>query len=245
MEIDGFKFTNLDVIAMIIFSACWVLYSVMTDLKRKSGTQGVLGVMNVHRLNWMKVMLRRENRMSDVSAVGNLMRSISFFASTTVLIIVGLVSVIGNSDLAFKIMESVPFAAHTDFIVWEFKLLLLCIIFVYAFFKYTWSLRQYNYVNIMIAGAPLHNQNLDIHDQYARKAATLAGNAAAHFASGLRAYYFAMAVMAWFIHPAAFIAISLLVMAVLYRREFYSRTLNSIMMDEFQIPTPKTAKEQL
>ena len=42
------------------------------------------------------------------------------------------------------------------------------------------------------------------------------------FNLGLRAYYFGMALLAWFIHPVAFAAASVWVVLVLYRREFSS-----------------------
>ena len=49
--------------------------------------------------------------------------------------------------------------------------------------------------------------------------------ASAHFDRGLRAYYFATALLAWFIHPMALVVASIWVVLVLYRREFHSRTL--------------------
>ena len=49
--------------------------------------------------------------------------------------------------------------------------------------------------------------------------------AAVHFNRGLRGFYFATALLAWFIHPVALIAASVWVVLVLYRREFHSRTL--------------------
>ena len=50
--------------------------------------------------------------------------------------------------------------------------------------------------------------------------------AARHANDGLRAYYFALAVLSWFLHPVAFMLATAWVTAVLYRREFLSRALN-------------------
>jgi len=49
-----------------------------------------------------------------------------------------------------------------------------------------------------------------------------------NFNYGLRAYNFSMAVIAWFVHPALFIVASAWVVAILYRREFMSRSLKAM-----------------
>jgi uncharacterized membrane protein len=46
---------------------------------------------------------------------------------------------------------------------------------------------------------------------------------------GLRSYYYSLALLMWFIHPYAFMAASAAVVAVLYRREFRSRTLKTLV----------------
>jgi uncharacterized membrane protein len=49
--------------------------------------------------------------------------------------------------------------------------------------------------------------------------------AAESFNDGVRAYYFAFAVIAWFVSPVAFAVGVALVVAVLYLREFRSQVL--------------------
>lgn len=218
-----------DFVSMVFFAISWFLYSVFSELEAKKKKVGVLAVMTEHRLNWMKAMLRRENRLADINAVGNLMRSIAFFASTSVLIVVGVVGVIGKQDALRQMAESVPFSKESTNFVWELKLVLLMVLFIYAFFKFTWSLRQYNYLNVVIAGAPLASTDKSVLDNYARWAAKVSSNAARHFGYGLRAYYYAMAVLAWFISPFIFILTTAWVVWILYRREFRSHTLENLM----------------
>jgi len=217
-----------DIIALFFFFVSWYSYSVISDIITRRDNNGVLSKMHVHRLNWMKLMVRRESRLADVNAVGNLMRSISFFASTTVLIIVGLVGLLGNQDKLNKVIDTIPFASETDALFWEIKIGVMAILFIFAFFKFTWSLRQYNYLNVMIIGAPIPSDGIENAEQFAVKAAELATNAARHFGYGLRAYYFALAVLSWFINPYIFIAATFWTVCVLYRREFRSRTLTHI-----------------
>lgn len=223
--------TAMDVVAFAYFLAVWVWYALYSEYRAKTGKDSILVVMNHHRQRWMRNMIMRENRLSDTNAVGNIARSISFFASTTVLIVVALLSAFSRPEAVKEVFEALPFAHNTSTLVWEIKLLLLALLFIYAFFKYTWSLRQYNYVNILIGAAPSAQERKDIHEAYARMTADLIGNAARHFGNGLRAYYFGMAVFGWFIHPIGFIVATTLVTLVVYRRDFKSRTLYTIKMD--------------
>jgi len=50
--------------------------------------------------------------------------------------------------------------------------------------------------------------------------------AAETFNDGLRSYYFSFAVMGWFFSPIAFVVTTLLIVAILYNREFQSDVLD-------------------
>ena len=102
-------------------------------------------------------------------------------------------------------------------------------IFVFAFFKFTWSLRQFNYLLVLIGAAPLFDR-IAAGDgaAAARRAARMSDLAVNHFNVGIRAYYFGLAALAWFIHPLLFMAASAWVVLVLWRREFRSNTLAAL-----------------
>jgi uncharacterized membrane protein len=215
----------IDLIAVVWFLLCWIGYSVAAD-KMSKHKGSLLVIINEYRLNWMRQMLKRDNRMVDSTLIGNLLRSIAFFASTTIFIVLGLFTMLKYRKEASDIITSVPFSSQITPVLWELKIFLLVIIFIYTFFKYTWSLRQYNYACVIVGAAPLLNtetpENLET---YAVHSAKLIGNAARHFNMGLRAYYFGLAAIAWFLNGWAFMATSALVVWVLYRREFRSQAL--------------------
>ena len=103
---------------------------------------------------------------------------------------------------------------------------MLILIFTYAFFKYTWALRQYNYASIMIlASPPITKLNKKAEDIASRNARILS-NAARHFSMGIRSYYFGITALTWFLNPNLFIATTTFIVLVMYRREFMSRALN-------------------
>ncbi len=113
--------------------------------------------------------------------------------------------------------------------VLEFKILVLVMIFVYAFFRFSWSMRQYTFVALLIGGMP-PAQDFDSgaalnREAYADRAAAMTGLAAETFNGGLRAYYFSFAALGWFFSPTVFVLATLLVVGVLYTREFRSEVL--------------------
>jgi uncharacterized membrane protein len=65
--------------------------------------------------------------------------------------------------------------------------------------------------------------------------AALATLAAKHANRGIRAYYFGLAVLGWFVHPLLMVAAAILVLLVLYRREFHSQTMR---LTRPRAPTP-------
>ncbi len=225
----GHAFPLIDVIALLWFLLCTLGYSLYADIFRNKSKDSIITVMNGYRYEWMRQMLTRENRIVDTTIVGNLVRAITFFASTSILIVAGLITMLGYSDQAVEVISALPFAVTTSVVMWEIKVLLLILIFTYAFFKYTWSLRTHNYTSIIIGAAPLPEDDLEEAEHFARRGAELSINAAKHFNLGVRGYYYGLATLAWFIHPLLFILSCSWVVYVSYRREFRSNALASLL----------------
>lgn len=214
----------IDLISFVCFLACWIGYTVYSDRAAGKG-DNLVSAMARQREQWMRQMVGRDNRMVDVAIVRNLIRTSSFFASTSMLILAGLVTVLGATDKAVRIVATVPLVSELSLLQWETRLLGLTLIFVYSFFKFTWSIRQLSYCSIqigaMVPAAKADASCLARSDSIAR----IATLAARHFNRGLRAYYFGVAFAAAFIHPIALIVSAVWVVLVLYRREFHSNTL--------------------
>ncbi len=173
------------------------------------------------RLGWARHLLRRQVRVADSSLVGNLMQNVSFYANTTIYVIAGLLALLGTVDKLIDAAEELPFARHVSRDVWEVKLLLLLMVFVGAYFKFTWSLRQFNMLSILIGAAPPPGESTEDDAQRLAKVNSLAGD---EFNRGIRAYYFGLSAVFWFVHPGFFIAFTTFIVLVLYRRDFLSHT---------------------
>jgi uncharacterized membrane protein len=209
-----------DLLSLAWFVMVWIGYTVYADWHARRA-QSLRAVMHAYREQWMQQMLLRDNRVMDVNILRNLLQGVAFFASATLLVLAGLLTILGSTDRAIEIVRALPYAATTTLLQWELKLIVLCIIFVYAFFKFTWALRQFNYCSTLIGAAPKGPD-----DAFARRAAEMATHASKDFNQGLRAYYFSLAALGWFVSPWLFMAATTAVVIVLYLREYRSTALN-------------------
>jgi uncharacterized membrane protein len=216
-----------DWLALVWFVAVWVGYAVFAR-RRAERSGSLLATTNHYRRLWMLQTTARENRVIDGVVVQNLSTSPSFFASTTILIIGGLLALLGTSDKASEFVREIPFAARTSAFVFDLKMMVLLVIFVYAFFRFTWSMRQYTFGALLIASMPdarVFERGEAQREQFADRAGKVVGLAAETFNDGLRAYYMSFATILWFVSPIAFAAAAAAVVYLLYQREFHSEIL--------------------
>ena len=221
------SFVWADFVALLWFLVCWIGFTWFADHSRwsKEGMQAEIAKL---RGAWMQQMLLRELRIVDTQAMSNLLQGNAFFASTAILAVGGLFALLGATEQAIQITEDLPFAITQSRVTWEVKVLLLIAVFVHAFFKFAWSYRLFNYCTIMVGAAPVEQPMSAEAQEFARRAAGLNGLAARHFNRGLRAYFFSLAALGWFVHPYLFMAATAWVVAVLYRREFRSHSLRLV-----------------
>ena len=222
-----FWLSPLDVAAAAWLSVCWMAYAWMCD-RSPRGERGLMKVVHAYRARWLRECVVRDNRMVDAALVNNLMRSVSFFASTSILILGGLLTALAYTERGMEITAELPMAKRTSAALWDAKVLLLIGIFFYAFFKFSWSLRQYNVLSVMIGAAPAPGAAPAEREAFVGSGTKISCFAGDEFIRGMRAYYFGMAAVTWFIQPWLFIAVTTLVVAILYWREFRSSALRSI-----------------
>lgn len=230
MSTEIFSLHWLNLAAFIWFLTCFKGYASYAR-KQANTTPCLASELHQARFEWMREMLMRDIRVADNTAIANLERSVSFFASTTMLILAGLITLLGSTEKAIGLVDDLPFVIEATRAEWELKLILLIFVFVYAFFKFTWSLRQYGFVTVMVGGAPkIAAQESEKLAHESERIAKMGSMAAHNFNAGLRTYYFSIAMLTWFIHPALFMVASAAIVVVLYRREFKSSTLKTLMI---------------
>lgn len=218
----------LDYIAFICLILCWLGYTVFARKKAKT-TNCIARCLHQHRIHWMYEAITKDIRVSEASLIANLERNIAFFASTTLLVLAGVLTLFAQTSQLQYVLFSIPYAAAASITSIQIKLGVLALIFIMSFFKFTWAMRQYGFLNVMVGAAPVDKSGLNenLH-AYARQMATVHDQAAHSYNYGLRSYYFSISVMCWFFHPLLFIFASLAVVYTLYYREFRSRAVKAI-----------------
>jgi uncharacterized membrane protein len=217
----------IDWLGLVLFVGGWVAYAWFAR-KRSRSRPSILASTNRIRRDWMYQITYGEVRVLDGVVIQNLLTSASFFASTTILIIGGLLAVLGTNEKASDFVRELPFAVRTSSLVFDLKVVAMLAVFVYAFFRFTWAMRQYTFGALLIASAPEAQQFAEqgvSRQTFSDRAGRVLGMAAEAFNDGLRAYYFSFAVVAWFFSPWFFMAGSVAVIYVLYQREFHSDVL--------------------
>lgn len=215
-----------DIAALTWFILCWFGYVVYAKHQNLKHNRGLLAAMNEVREQWANALLQRDNRIVDSQVINGLMRKETFFASTTMLILASCVALMGAGDKINALAAELPFAQRMTLALWELKIGVLAITFVYAFFKFTWSIRQHSHCAILLAAIPNPSPESDENARdMALRLSSLSALAARHFNDGIRAYYFALAELSWFFHPLLFVVATTWVVSVLYRREFHSKAL--------------------
>ena len=215
-------FTLPDLLALGWFVACWLVYSLVIE-KTAHGASGLNARMNGYRDQWMNELLAREVRIVDSQVTAALQNGTAFFASTSLIAIGGALTLLRATDQILAVIESLPFSVPTTHAMWELKIMGLATIFVYAFFKFAWSYRLFNYLAIMVGAAPPHTEKDTAAAQtFAQRAGKLCAEAGLHFNRGQRAFFFALGYLGWFLGPLELVLTTTGVVIVMWRRQFSS-----------------------
>ena len=221
-------FSTLDLVALAFFILVWFGYHFVLEWTRH-GHFGLNSRMNVYRDIWMTRMLERDVRIVDTQIMASLQNGTAFFASTSLFAIGGVLTLMRSTDDILAVAAALPFGIESTRALWELKTIGLAVIFAYAFFKFSWSYRLFNYVAILIGAMPPYkDRNKPSARLHAARTAKLCGAAGRHFNRGQRAFFFALGYLGWFISPWLFVIATLAVVIVLWRRQFLSDSVQAL-----------------
>jgi uncharacterized membrane protein len=205
-----------DIAALLIFLLCWLGYG---PAVRFFAPNAINIGLTALRVAWMRTMLRRENRIVDSSLIGHVVHSASFFASTSLIVIGALLSLLSGVERLQPAIESLAFVSPMPRFVFEMKILLPLCVLITGFVKLTWSLRQLNYTIAMLGAAPDRREVGASLEPLADAIGKMMSIALSTFNAGIRAYYFALAGLAWVIGPWAMVVTTLGLTAMLFWRQ--------------------------
>jgi len=214
--------TTLDMLALAWFLVAWLGYSIVIE-KTGKGRTGLNALMNNYRDDWMERLLARDMRMVDAQVTAALQNGTAFFASTSLIAVGGTLSLLRAADTVMPVLAELPYGVAPSRELWDLKMLGLTVIFVYAFFKFAWSYRLFNYFAIMVGAAPPpEEKDTAAAKTFAHRAAKLCADAGRHFNRGQRAFFFALGYLGWFLGPVPLAITTAGTLVVMWRRQFSS-----------------------
>ena len=214
----------LDAVACVVFAVCVFGATALIE-DAKTQRQSLARMMAHRRAAWMTAMVERDVRIMDATLLNIQHQGSAFFASATMIGIGGVAAVIANTDQLLSLAGDIADDPGPRLrAVWEVKLLFLLTVLVVAFLKFVWSHRLFGYCAILIGATPHHDADPKALAIAAEHAAQMNIRAGRSFNRGLRLVYFALAALAWLLGSEAFIAATIGVSLMLYRREFLSET---------------------
>lgn len=196
---------------------CYFAYNIIVPMVERL-RPSLSSIMNMQRRRWVANAALRESPF-DAILSGNIMGSVSFLASTAVLLILAIFAVFGQVPALMNTLNSLSLGRVYTTLDVQLHLAVMLTMFVLAFFAFTLSLRQFNHFCIMLGAldhaSPISEPEID---------AITAMNAlgARNFNSGVRAYYFSVATVAWFVSEWLPIAACVATILILTHREFFS-----------------------
>src|SRR5436309_5589687 len=212
----------VDVAAVAFFVLEWTVDAITLE-HSDYGRNSLSSRMNVFREVWMRRMLDREARMVDMQIMGSLQNGTAFFASTSLIAIGGALALLRATNDALAVLRELPVDLTPLPALWEIKCVGLILIFIYAFFKFAWSYRLFNYVAILLGAMPPAAEcDTAEAEAHVIRTTRLFESAGRHFNRGQRAFFFALGYLGWFISPWVLFATTAAVVIVTWRRQFAS-----------------------
>ncbi|CDX36304.1 conserved membrane hypothetical protein [Mesorhizobium sp. ORS 3359] len=228
---DSLHLSMADLAALTFFLVVWVLHTLASDGKLISRVS-LTTAMNAQREAWMRNMAEREIRIVDTAIMGGLQQGTAFFASSSLIALGGCFALLGASDRVLQVLTDLPFGAAASREAFQTKVFGLVLILAFAFFKFGWAYRLFNYCSILIGAVPTPHGSASrnpVSETAVWRATRMNVLAGKHFNAGLRAVFFSIGYLGWFVDPVVFVMSTLVLLAVLVRRQFFSAARQAVL----------------
>ena len=203
-----------DALSFVLSALLLLLYHVALVIKeRQDPSYTVQAISRIARSAWVEHIMQEGKDILAVQTLRNSTMAATFLASTAVLMIIGVLTLSGQSDRLETTWHSLNVFGARHAGLWTFKLLFLLVDLFFAFFAFAMSIRIFNHVGYMI-NIPLTNA----HGVFTPRHVAIHLNRAGRFYwFGMRAYYFAVPLLFWLFGPHLMLMATVSLVYVLYR----------------------------
>lgn len=163
------------------------------------------------RAAWVRSVMTERRDILAVQTLRNWTMGASFLASTAVIVIMGLLSVVLTSDRLPALVHNLNLVGSTVDTLLTFKLLCLVACLLFSFVNFTVAIRYYNHV-VMDINVPLEQSGA----VSCEGVSMLLERGALHYTLGMRGYYLSLLLVLWLFGPLWMVAGSVLLCLALF-----------------------------
>ncbi len=178
----------------------------------KDATYTVQAINRQARTAWVHTVMQERNGILAVQTLRNSTMAATFLASTSVLLIIGVLT-LTESDKLQTSWHALNVVGTRHPQLWLFKIMCLLLDLFVAFFSFAMSIRIFNHVGYLI-NVPL---TLNLKMITPANVALHLNRAGSFYSIGMRAYYFTVPLVFWLFGPHFMLLASVGLLAVLYR----------------------------
>jgi uncharacterized membrane protein len=209
------EFYGMDIFSFVLSALLIFAYSIfITHKTRQNPAYTVQAVNIIARTAWVEsIMCDGGKEVLAVQTLRNSTMAATFLASTSVLLIIGVLTLSAQGEKMQDTWHALNIAGATQTELWLSKLLIMLLDLFVAFFSFSMAVRVFNHVGYMI-NVPLARN----YKMICPKHVAIHLNRAGKFHSiGMRAYYYAVPLVFWLFGPHFMILSTVALILALYR----------------------------
>ena len=204
-----------DIVGLFVSAILVLAYHLY--LRHKIALDPAYSVQSVNRIvrtAWVETIMNDEkNGVLAVQTLRNSTMAATFFASTAVLLIIGVLTLSEQGEKLEAHWHVLNMVGAINPVIWMVKLLLLLLDLFVAFFSFSMCIRIYNHVGFMV-NIPLRLNHKMITPAHVASHLNRAG----HFYSlGMRSYYYLIPLVFWLFGPHFMFIATVAMLIFLYR----------------------------
>ena len=209
-----------DLVSFVLSAAALLLYqfylSRRTRLDPASNAQHVLLVA---RTAWVESVMHERRDILAVQTLRNSTMAASFMASTSVLLIIGVLTLSAQGDKLSGTWHSLNLLGNFSAEMWLIKLLILLFDLLTAFFSFSMAVRLFHHIGYLInvpLGPPPESPSDTRRMQHVTGQLNRAGS---YYRIGMRSYYFTVPLLFWLFGPLFLLGMTVLLIFFLYHMD--------------------------
>ncbi|MDD4911890.1 MAG: DUF599 domain-containing protein [Sideroxydans sp.] len=209
-EFPVYAYDAISFVASVALIIAYHLY--LRSKVKRDRTYTVQAVNMIARTAWVETIMREKKDILAVQTLRNSTMAATFLASTSVLMIIGILTLSEGSKMETT-WHALNVVNTQSSELWLVKLICLLMDMFVAFFSFSMSIRVFNHVGYMI-NVPIELKHKMITPAHV---VTHLNRAGKFYSIGMRAYYFIVPLVFWLFGPHFMFVSTIALLLVLYR----------------------------